>query len=367
MLLSKYKPTKLSELAGNKSQAAKILNLVKNYKKPILVVGPPGSGKTTAIQLIGKELNYEIVNLNADELRDYNAIRNKVISASVQRSLFMKRKMIVIDEAETVSSVKGVKELVETSKFPVILIANDIYDSRIRSLANMFETVKFYKIRSDSIERILKKIALKEGIKIKEKEIHQIALNSDGDLRAAILDLESRNLEFYRDKLKGIFDVLGIVFKSSTYENALNAVIDSDKDLGELKWWIEENIANEYEKPEEIARAFKILSYEDLVESRIMKRQSWGLMSYLGELLAAVSICKKEKYKKFTRYSPPKRFRKKKLSKEEIEILERYARQLHLSIERFAKDPIIKKLVKNLDIPKEEKKLIEKISGEITF
>ncbi len=360
MLLNKYRPRTLSELAGNKSQVKKIIQLI-NEGKPMVIVGPPGCGKTTAVDLICKEMNLEKINLNSDELRDYKSLKETVISSSQQKSLFMKRKVIVLDEAETISSTKGLNELLKSTKFPVILIVNDVYDSPLRGILSKLNVVKFYKIRTDVIKSILKRVAENEKMKINDSTIEQIARKSNGDLRAALLDLESKNIEYYRDSLQNVFEVLGILFKSSRYENSLSAIKNSDKDIRELKWWIEENIPNEYEDPEEISEAFKLLSYEDLVESRIMKRQSWGLMSYLYDFLAGISLCKKERYKKFVRYAPPKRFRKNKISSEDEKILKKYAHKFHMSFERFVKMlPILKPIIKKSDIPKEEKKILEK-------
>ncbi len=362
MLLKKYRPKALSELAGNKSQTMKIIELIKS-NKVITIVGPPGSGKTTAVDLICKELGLEKINLNSDELRNYKSLKRTVISSSQQQSLFKKKKVIVLDEAETLSSSKGLNELIKMSKFPVILIVNDIYDSPLYNIISRLNVVKFFKIRSDTIRSILKKIVKNEHMHTGDGITEQISRKSNGDLRAAILDLESENTDFYRDNLQNVFEVLGIIFKSSTYENALGAIKKSDKDIRELKWWIEENIPNEYEKVEEISKAFDILSFEDFIESQIMKRQSWGLMSYLYDLLAGVSLCKKEKYKKFVRYAPPKRFRKNKISSDDLEIVRKYASYVHMSSERFVKMlPSMKSIIKTMKIPKDEKKILEKFA-----
>ena len=360
MLLQKYKPKTLSELAGNKSQVKKIIELIKS-NKALVVVGPPGSGKTTAIDLICKELGLEKIDLNSDELRDYKSLKRTVISSSQQQSLFKKKKVIVLDEAETLSSSKGLNELIKMSKFPVVLIVNDIYDSSLRGIISKLNVVKFFKIRVDTVKSILTRIVRQEKMKIDARTIEQIARKSNGDLRAAILDLESRNVDFYRDSLQNVFEVLGIIFKSSTYENALNAIKNSDKDISELKWWIEENIPNEYEKPDEISKAFDVVSFEDFIEAQIKKRQSWGLMSYLYDILAGVSLCKNEKYKKFVRYAPPRRFRKNKMSSDDLEVVKKYASYVHMSVERFVKMlPTIKPIIKKLEIPKDEKKVLEK-------
>ena len=78
---------------------------IKNYvlgknKKPLLVHGPPGTGKTASVYAIANELGYEVVEANASDFRDKNSINSVVGSALNQVSLFKKGKIILIDELE---------------------------------------------------------------------------------------------------------------------------------------------------------------------------------------------------------------------------------------------------------------------------
>jgi len=131
--------------------------------------------------------------------------------------------------------------------------------------------------------------------------------------------------------------------------------------------WIAENIPNEYEKPEEIAAAYDKLSRADVFRGRIIHTQAWGLQAYSNELMTfGVANAKKEKYRKFTRYVPPKILQKMGASKSERSERDSIARligkKLHCSkrrsIEQFPYLSLILKK-KQLELPLDD--------GQINF
>lgn len=360
-LLEKYRPISLSEVMGNRKQIEDILKHTKSYSRgrPIMIHGPSGSGKNIAIELIAKELGYEINELTASDFRDYNSIRGGILKSATQMSLFMKGRVILIDEIETFDSgmIRGIKEVVKESHFPVILMASNPYAKQLYDLRRISVIVRFDKIRSDSIKSFLEGVAKKEGIRYEEKALGQLARIADGDVRSALIDMEALGevtdstlaLLGHRMFEQSVFETVRIIFKSSDPENARKAIEQSEKEPDEIFWWIEENIFREYEDPEEMAIAYSFLARADYFSCMIMKRQSWSLQKYIPEMMAFVSSSKKRPYRKFVMYQHPGFFTSfsKRGSAESKALEEKLGKSFHIS-KKSARQylPMLKRLAK---------------------
>ena len=142
----KHNPEKVKDILGQ--DTSKILKWLENpRKKALLIHGPTGVGKTSSVYAIAKEKNYEILELNSSHFRKKDHIKNIIGEASLQRSLFSKKKLILIDEVDGISGrhdYGGLAELnkvIEKSKHPIILTANDVSDSKFSTLRKKCELV----------------------------------------------------------------------------------------------------------------------------------------------------------------------------------------------------------------------------------
>jgi len=374
MWVVKYKPKSLKEFVNQNEALRKFLNFIKKWKKgkALLFYGPPGTGKTCLIEAYANEKNLEFIELNASDWRSKTQIE-KILSETINtKPLFKKGKIIFIDEIdglagrEDVGGVGAIIKLIKESRFPIILTANDPWKSKLKILRNYCELVEFKKISVFDIEKRLMFIARKENIKVDKIVLRELARRSEGDLRAAITDLEIisrgkneirlKDLEVlgFREKEKIIFDVLKNIFKTSSARSASLALMNVDKDPAEIFWWIEENILNEYEKAEEIAKAYEALSKADLFRTRITREQNWKFLKYMIEIMTAgVALSKKEMYRKFTRYKYPSKLivlgRTKFERREEKEKLLELSKELHCSTRKIRKEflPFLKIFMKD--------------------
>ncbi|MEM5879543.1 MAG: replication factor C large subunit [Candidatus Aenigmatarchaeota archaeon] len=396
--VEKYKPKNLSEFINQKEALENFLNWIKKWKpgsKALLFYGMPGTGKTALIHAYANEKNLELIEMNASDFRSAEQIQQVFGQSMKQASLFKKGKIFLIDEVdgiagrEDLGGVGAIIKIIEGSHFPVVLTANNPFDPKLRALREHCQLVEFKKIPVFDIEKRLRQICEKEKIKYDEEVLRQLSKRSEGDLRAAINDLETlvtgkkeiamQDLENlgYREREKNIFDALKMIFKTKTALAAKLSISEVDKDPEEIFWWIENNISKEYEKPEEIAKAFEILSKADLFRRRITSRQDWSFRAYMIDLMTAgVAISKKEMYHKFTKYQYPSNImilgRTKFSRKSENEILNKLSKELHASQKKLRSEylPFLKIILKdkkrlgdfssNLNLEKEDlKSLLE--------
>lgn len=360
MLTEKYRPKSLKEFAGNGTAAAEILAWVKNWKnepkKILLIHGKPGTGKTTLTELIAKELNYHLVATNASDMRSAKALHEGFGHSLEQQSLFFRGKLVVFDEVDGLSAgdrggAGEILKIAKNSKFPIILLANDIYVKKLDPLKKASKIVAFHSIYAASIEKRLKEICEKEGVSCDEKALKAISTTCGGDLKAAINDLEtiltgkkevtyeSSKILSPRDSEMSIQDSLRVVFKTLSAANASEAMRDSDKPVDELIQWIRENIPLEYERPDDVARAYVALSRANIFMGRIVRQQYWDYMGYASQIAGAgVALAKTEKYSKFVLYKFPTRIAMMGRSRIERAIRDKFAAKLaeHLHCGRRA-------------------------------
>lgn len=354
MLLEKYKPETASQIVGNFLQVNAIRTFLKNWKrgKSLFLYGPTGSGKTLAVRLVAKDLGYQLIESYAGErkLRD----KDSFISMTKQRSIIAQKKLLLVDEAEIIGSVKMLSELIRQSPVPVIIIGENPYDKKLFNIRKNFRIIKFQKPKTEEVSRFLSMVCEKENIKLEQRHISQLARMCNGDIRAALIDLEilktpeNKNLADigHREQIDDIFNLLKLLFRARSIKSARDIFRRCD-DPDKLLAWISENIINEFKEPEDIASIYNYLSRADMFHSRIIKRQAWGLQKYYYNIpIMGLAASKNYSYG-FVRYNPPKFY----YNINNMSLLEKISSRLHVSRTRSKEYiPLIKTLINRPEI-----------------
>ncbi len=359
----KYSPKKIIEVVGQQKPVEQSLLWYHNWKpgKAALLTGPPGVGKTCLVEALGNEKNLEIIELNASDYRTASQIKEVIGQSMKQHSLFKKGKIFLIDEIDGLTGREDrggageIIKIIEESRFPIVLTVNDQWNPKLSTLKSHCQLINFGKVNYWGIIKRLEEICQKENIKCSKDVLKQLAKMSEGDLRSAINDLETlskgkteitiKDLEELgsRERDENIFDTLKIIFKTKSFAAARMSIENVNKDPDEIFWWIEQNIVNEYEKPEEIAKAYEMLSRADIFRGRISRRQYWTLLKYIIDLMTSgVALSKKEMYRKFSRYEYPDKIKylgmtRMKRAKEKEQLLE-LSKQLHCSTKKIKQE-----------------------------
>lgn len=330
----KYFPKSLSEFIGNSEIVKSLDSWASEWNsgkkgKPLLLYGQTGSGKTALAHLIARINGWQVFELNASDFRTKEIIERLAGAAALNASFTGKPRLVLLDEIDGLqSSDKGgasaIVDVLKHSQNPVILTANEIYSEKklapIRAACILLE---FKKINYLSIANYLKKICNANALAYDDLALAEIAKNCSGDLRAALLDLQTLSMSperitlqevstlSYRERQEKIFSVLHKIFTAQNINEARSARFSSEADSEMLQNWIEENIPRAYSDTADIAEAYEKLSRADIYEGRIRKRQHYGFLKYSSELATSgVALAKSGKIDSYIRYEFPQFLKK---------------------------------------------------------
>jgi replication factor C large subunit len=377
----KYNPKRLADIEGHASAIEELRKFITHFKKgkALLLYGESGGGKTSSVYALAHELDLELIEINASDTRNADQIDLLLGNASKQMSLFFKSKIILVDELDGIAGredrggVQAIQRLVESSTFPIILVANDPYVEKLSSLRKKAVMLEFKTRPYTSILNYLKKICKEEKISYDEEALSMLSRSSGGDMRAAINDLQSlaandkkltrkevEAMNNERDRTESIIQALVKVLKTTDVEVALKAFDNVNEDLDKIFLWMEENLPYEYTRPADLARGFDALSKADVFKGRIIRWQHFRFYVYCYNLLSAgVAVAKDEKYKSFISYKPTTRILKLWIAKQrnlkKKAIAEKIADKTHTSKKRALQDtlpylkPVFKKSKKEAE------------------
>ena len=346
----KYRPVTLKDIVGNKKALHETRLWADAWsagipeKRALIIHGPAGVGKTSAVHALAREMGWTPVELNASDQRTADAIEKVAGAASRMTSLFSddgvfskdKRKLIILDEADNLHGTydrggsRALADVIKKTDHPVILIANDVYGitQAIRGLA---AEIPFGAVQSRSIVPAILKVCQAENIDCTPEAAAKIAENAGGDLRSAMNDLQAAAIgkvslkaedivTSERDVKETIFKALVKVFKGSDRKAALDAIRSLDETPEDVILWVDENLPTQFAEkadPEnpgvnrDIREGYETLVRADRYLGRVRRRQNYHLWRYAGFMMTVGPMAARTKdYPGFIKYESPTRWRR---------------------------------------------------------
>jgi replication factor C large subunit len=328
--VEKYRPKKITDVIGNEEAKARFVEWLTNKrrtKKAVLLYGPPGVGKTALVNATSNEFGFRIIEMNASDTRTEKAI-NKVAGPATsfvgldKFTTESKGNLLFLDEVDGIAGnedrggVGAIVKIVEESRVPVIMAANDPDLAKLRPLKKICTLIRFQQIRIPLMIALLRRICLREHVEAEFEALERIALNSRGDVRSAINDLQSLSEPnavltlqdtatlTFRNKDISMDETLRGFFSAKSLTEAATLLSRSGVDYDDFLLSVSDNLPLRYKDPSDLAAAYDLVSKADVFRGRI-GTENWHLLKYFFNCLAEAAAVSPKSFKPFEFISPP--------------------------------------------------------------
>jgi len=301
MWSEKYRPQNISEMVGNEESRSSIIEWFTKWKKgtkPLLLVGPPGIGKTTIAYLVAKQFGYDMIGLNASDVRSKSQI-NEILSPVLGNNSVLGIPMIFVDEVDGIhgrGDFGGAEALIEILKeptVPIVLAANSNTSDKMKSIQKVVKTIYFKPIPPRLLKVYLENILKKESTNIGPGSIIKIIDKSRGDIRSMINLTQSFVTGFNPQTEKSfesinVEDGVNAFFKANSIDEARGILYSMQIDPKiKIDAFYSSIITSNLDK-DTLAKLLEKISEADVLYGKIMKTQNWRLLRYLNEILIGI-------------------------------------------------------------------------------
>jgi len=314
MWSEKYRPGTISEMVGNEESRSEIMEWVVKWKKgtkPLLLVGPPGIGKTTIAFLIAKQFGYDMIGLNASDVRSKSRI-NEILTPVLGNVSVLGTPMIFVDEVDGIhgrgdyGGAAALVEILKESTVPIILAANNDTLEKMKNIKKTVKTISFKKIPPRLLRVYLENILKKENTKLSPGSLIKVIDKSRGDIRSMI-NLAQSFVTGFNPQTENSFETINVedginsFFKSNSFEEARIILYSMQIDPREKINAFYSSIVTSNLDNTTMAKYLEIISRADMLYGKIIKTQNWRLLRYLNDIL--ITLYQNDNRIRYTKYN----------------------------------------------------------------
>ena len=298
MWSEKYRPQIISDMVGNEEPRTAIMEWFVKWKKgtkPLLLVGPPGIGKTTMAFLVAKQFGYDMIGLNASDVRSKSRI-NEILTPVLGNVSVLGTPMIFVDEVDGLhgrGDYGGAAALVDILKeptVPIVIAANDDTLEKMKNIKKVVKTISFKRIPPRLLRVYLENILKKEDVKLSPGTLIKVISKSRGDIRSMI-NLTQSLVTGFNPQTETSFEKINVedgvnaFFKANSIDEARSVLYSMQINPREkINAFYSSIVTSNLDNPT-LAKYLETISDADMIYGKIMKTQNWRLLRYLNDIL----------------------------------------------------------------------------------
>jgi replication factor C large subunit len=305
-----YRPKNFEHIIGNEEIRLNVLKwLVKWFPgtKPLLLIGPPGVGKTTIVKILSSLLNYDLIELNASDTRSGLLLEKLITPLYNNTSLFGKKILLFFDEVDGIygredsGGLEILINIVKASNFPIIFVANS-NNIKLKNLSKLCKIFKFQRISANLLMMFLNYVLFKQGNSLSFDDKEWIVEKSNGDVRTMLNLAQSKSMgydKFVHETFKvDISEGLNEFFQSTKKDHAKKILLSLDGKYPDPRYGLsaEErrkdiinslftSIVSSNLDIANLSLLLDSLSQIDLHVARINKNRNWNLLRYMNNVI----------------------------------------------------------------------------------
>mmetsp|Transcript_2886 Transcript_2886/g.6815 ORF Transcript_2886/g.6815 Transcript_2886/m.6815 type:complete len:341 (-) Transcript_2886:81-1103(-) len=200
--IEKYRPQLLKDVVGNEETLIRLQAIAEDGNLPNLILcGPPGTGKTTSVhalarQLLGSAYKEGVLELNASDARGIDVVRNRIKSFAMNKVTLPpgRHKIIILDEADsmTKSAQQALRRTMEIySNSTRFCLACNISTKLIEAIQSRAAILRYSKLSHEQILANLLKVCEAEEVAYTDDGLEAILFTAEGDMRHALNNLQA--------------------------------------------------------------------------------------------------------------------------------------------------------------------------------